>query len=70
MCMAPLARGRMFGYSDLSTMAKELGRTEAELAIRWSLQKGLSEHLMALKQPNTRGETAQNHRFHGELKGV
>ncbi|CAJ1332512.1 unnamed protein product [Effrenium voratum] len=40
MCMAPLARGRMFGRSELAQMAQELGRTEAELAIRWSLQKG------------------------------
>eukprot|EP00439_Symbiodinium_sp_Y106_P030010 s5408_g3.t1 len=30
----------MFGYSDLAKMAEELGRSEAELAIRWSLQKG------------------------------
>eukprot|EP00434_Breviolum_minutum_P017032 symbB.v1.2.015029.t1/scaffold1037.1/size142759/1 len=41
MCMAPLARGRMFGRSDLAKMAEEMGRTEAEVAIRWSLQKGL-----------------------------
>jgi len=40
MCMAPLARGRMFGRSDLAKMAEEMGRTEAEVAIRWSLQKG------------------------------
>lgn len=40
MCMAPLARGRMFGRSDLATLARELGRTEAEVAIRWSLQSG------------------------------
>lgn len=40
MCMAPLARGRMFGRSDLAKMAQEMGRTEAEVAIRWSLQKG------------------------------
>eukprot|EP00933_Yihiella_yeosuensis_P050300 TRINITY_DN48074_c0_g1_i1.p1 TRINITY_DN48074_c0_g1~~TRINITY_DN48074_c0_g1_i1.p1 ORF type:complete len:454 (-),score=96.53 TRINITY_DN48074_c0_g1_i1:484-1845(-) len=40
MCMAPLARGRMFGKSDLATLSHELGRTEAEVAIRWSLQKG------------------------------
>ncbi|CAE7438296.1 unnamed protein product [Symbiodinium natans] len=40
MTMAPLARGRMFGHSDLAKMAEELGRSEAELAIRWSLQKG------------------------------
>jgi len=40
MCMAPLARGRRFGRTDLATLARELGRSEAELAIRWSLQKG------------------------------
>mmetsp|Transcript_26346 Transcript_26346/g.87309 ORF Transcript_26346/g.87309 Transcript_26346/m.87309 type:complete len:440 (+) Transcript_26346:129-1448(+) len=40
MCQAPLARGRMFGWSDLATLAKELNRTEAEVAIRWSLQCG------------------------------
>jgi len=38
MCMAPLARTRMFGRSDLAALAQELGRSEAELAIRWSLQ--------------------------------
>merc|ERR1712110_671179 len=40
MCMAPLARGRMFGKSDLAALAWELGRSEAEVAIRWSLQCG------------------------------
>lgn len=30
----------MFGRSDLTKMAQEMGRTEAEVAIRWSLQKG------------------------------
>lgn len=40
MCMAPLARGRMLGHSDLVSLARELGRSEAEVAIRWSLQQG------------------------------
>lgn len=40
MCMAPLARARMFGRSDLEAIAGELGRSEAEVAIRWSLQRG------------------------------
>lgn len=40
MCMAPLARCRMFGRSDLGAIARQLGRTEAEVAIRWLLQKG------------------------------
>eukprot|EP00747_Dinoflagellata_sp_TGD_P166872 gnl/TRDRNA2_/TRDRNA2_190349_c0_seq1.p1 gnl/TRDRNA2_/TRDRNA2_190349_c0~~gnl/TRDRNA2_/TRDRNA2_190349_c0_seq1.p1 ORF type:complete len:441 (+),score=64.10 gnl/TRDRNA2_/TRDRNA2_190349_c0_seq1:80-1402(+) len=40
MCMAPLARGRMFGRSDLAVIAKELGYEEAAVAIRWCLQKG------------------------------
>lgn len=40
MCMAPLARGRMFGQSELAVIARDLGRSEAEIAIRWSLQCG------------------------------
>lgn len=40
MCMAPLARCQMFGQTGLSKIAKEIGRTEAEVAIRWSLQQG------------------------------
>merc|ERR1712062_63041 len=40
MCMAPLARGRMFGKTALLQIARRFGRTEAEVAIRWSLQKG------------------------------
>merc|ERR1719171_3507430 len=38
--MAPLARGQMFGSTDLAAHARSLGRSEAELAIRWSLQRG------------------------------
>merc|ERR1712070_303608 len=38
--MAPLARGQMFGQTGLTQIAASLGRTEAEVAIRWSLQKG------------------------------
>lgn len=40
MCMAPLARGRMFGRSPLAALASSIGRSEAAVAIRWSLQKG------------------------------
>lgn len=40
MCMAPLARCQMFGQSGLASIAREIGRTEAEVAIRWSLQNG------------------------------
>jgi len=40
MCMAPLARCRMMGWSDLAQIAKDKGRSEAEIAIRWSLQCG------------------------------
>merc|ERR1712039_168326 len=40
MCMAPLARCRMMGKSNLGLIAKELRRSEAEIAIRWSLQNG------------------------------
>merc|ERR1712224_459655 len=38
--MAPLARCQMFGQTSLSKIAREIGRTEAEVAIRWSLQQG------------------------------
>jgi diketogulonate reductase-like aldo/keto reductase len=40
MCMAPLARGQLFGQTGLKEVAKSLGRSEAEVAIRWSLQRG------------------------------
>lgn len=40
MCMAPLARGRRFECTDLAALAKSIGRSEAEVAIRWSLQSG------------------------------
>lgn len=40
MCLAPMARGKMFGKSDLAQLATELGKTKAQVAIRWSLQKG------------------------------
>eukprot|EP00929_Paragymnodinium_shiwhaense_P057056 TRINITY_DN28556_c0_g1_i1.p1 TRINITY_DN28556_c0_g1~~TRINITY_DN28556_c0_g1_i1.p1 ORF type:complete len:437 (-),score=94.94 TRINITY_DN28556_c0_g1_i1:200-1510(-) len=40
MCMAPLARGQMFGRTDLAAIARDMGRTEAEVVVRWCLQKG------------------------------
>lgn len=40
MCMAPLARCQMFGKTDLQSIAKMHGRSEAAVAIRWSLQRG------------------------------
>ncbi|CAJ1342062.1 unnamed protein product [Effrenium voratum] len=40
MCMAPLARGEMFGKTDMSAIAREVGRSEAEVAIRWCQQLG------------------------------
>lgn len=40
MCMAPLARGQLFGQTDLRSLAQEIGRTEAEVSVRWCLQSG------------------------------
>ena len=35
MCMAPLARGRMFGRSDLAKMAQDMSRLSKELLSAW-----------------------------------
>eukprot|EP00435_Cladocopium_sp_Y103_P016904 s96_g4.t1 len=40
MCMAPLARGEMFGKTDVAAIAEELGVTEAAVAVRWCMQMG------------------------------
>lgn len=40
MAYSPIARGRLFGKTGLSRLAALRNRTEAELAIRWCLQKG------------------------------
>eukprot|EP00434_Breviolum_minutum_P009818 symbB.v1.2.008647.t2/scaffold540.1/size189765/12 len=40
MCMAPLARGEMFGKTEVATIARELGKSEAAVAVRWCLQMG------------------------------
>jgi len=40
MAYSPLARGRLFGSTALEGIASRRGRTEAEVAIRWCLQKG------------------------------
>lgn len=40
MCMAPLARGEMFGKTDVAAIAEELGVTEAAVAARWCMQMG------------------------------
>lgn len=40
MCMAPLARCQLFGQTELLSIAQELRRTEAEVAVRWCLQQG------------------------------
>ena len=38
----PLARCKPFGTTPLQDVAARLGRTEAEVAIRWSLQVGIT----------------------------
>merc|ERR1719414_1757433 len=41
MAACPLARGRLFGArTALGALAARRGRSEAELAIRWCLQRG------------------------------
>jgi diketogulonate reductase-like aldo/keto reductase len=36
----PLARGKRFGQTKLKDIAEKLGKSEAEVALRWSIQKG------------------------------
>mmetsp|Transcript_166204 Transcript_166204/g.294360 ORF Transcript_166204/g.294360 Transcript_166204/m.294360 type:complete len:232 (+) Transcript_166204:2-697(+) len=40
MAYSPLARGKFFGRTALTKIAKRLACSEAEVAIRWSLMKG------------------------------
>lgn len=58
MCMAPLARGEMFNQTDLAHIAQELGRTEAEVAIRWSLQRGYIPIPKSLRPERVAANTA------------
>jgi methylglyoxal/glyoxal reductase len=37
----PFARGKRFGNSTLSRIAQKYGKSEAQLMIRWSFQKGI-----------------------------
>ena len=38
---SPLAKGSIFGNKELTTLAERKGVTEAQIAIRWSLQRGI-----------------------------
>lgn len=40
MQMAPLARGEMFNKTDVANIAREVGCSEAAVAVRWSMQMG------------------------------
>ncbi|KAA8628417.1 hypothetical protein SMACR_07861 [Sordaria macrospora] len=37
---APIVRGERFGEPDLKKLAEKYGKTEAQVLVRWSLQKG------------------------------
>ena len=38
---SPLAKGEIFGNKTIKSLAVKKGVTEAQIAIRWSLQKGI-----------------------------
>lgn len=59
MCMAPLARGQLFGQTELVAIASQLGRSEAEVAIRWSLQRGFIPIPKSIRPERIRENTAQ-----------
>jgi len=40
MAYSPLAEGTKFRKTKLASLARQIGRTEAQIAIRWSLQSG------------------------------
>ena len=40
MSYCPLARCKLFGQTALAKMAEKLGKTEAQLCIRWLLERG------------------------------
>ena len=37
----PLAKTNMFGKTDVKNIAEEIGKTESQVAIRWSMQSGI-----------------------------
>lgn len=37
----PLAKTNMFGKTDVKNIAEEIGQTESQVAIRWSMQSGI-----------------------------
>ena len=38
---SPLAKGKIFGNKEIQSIAIKKGVTEAQVAIRWSLQRGI-----------------------------
>ena len=38
---SPLAKGNIFGNQEIKSLAERKGVTEAQIAIRWSLQRGI-----------------------------
>ncbi len=38
---APLVKGRIFGMEPLSSLAYYYGKTEAQILVRWAIQKGI-----------------------------
>jgi diketogulonate reductase-like aldo/keto reductase len=53
---SPLTKGRRLGDSTVATMAAEVGRTPAQVLIRWSLQKGF----VVLPRSSNAGRIAEN----------
>ena len=53
---SPLTKGRRLGDSTLASVAAEVGRTPAQVLIRWSLQKGF----VVLPRSSNAGRIAEN----------
>ena len=53
---SPLTKGRRLGDSTVATIAAEVGRTAAQVLIRWSLQKGF----VVLPRSSNSGRIAEN----------
>ncbi len=53
---SPLTKGRRLDDSTVSTIAAEVGRTSAQVLIRWSLQKGF----VVLPRSSNAGRIAEN----------
>ena len=47
-----VARGKIFEYEELSSLAKKYKCTVAQISLRWALQKGVSINTMSSRYEN------------------